>query len=144
MSGPDKPVLSEQQLLEALWHAQEIMERCLFPFVLLGETARSIVEDKAIKGDKITFGVRRADALTHYTNTLSTLASNIDFHVGIQDYRQTPEGFFWTFKGIPIEIKVIHNKYNYFDNPDQVYFWGETLKIPNPFSKYYSMRNLIK
>lgn len=133
-----------EQLQEALYHLVDILDRCICPFILLQDTAKTIIEFDRIGGDGIYVGVRVKDYSDSVKSMMRTLSSNIDIRLGIDGFTETDQGLFWTFKGIPINIKLIDRKYSCIETPDQIYYWGEDYRIPNPFSKYWKMRNLIK
>ena len=137
-------VFSQTQLDEAFNHFNDIMDRCLCSFVLFGETARSIKQDEKLQGDGIYAGVRILDFTQSTSSMLTTMASNVDIHLGIENFKKTEKVFNWEFKGIPIRIKLVHRRYKFIDNPDFVWYYAENYKIPNPFNKYWKMRFLIQ
>lgn len=139
-----KNIYTPDQLQEALFHAVDILDRAICPFLLLKETARSIVEEDSLQGDGIYLGVRQNELTESTLSMLRTMASNVDINLGMNDYLKDEKSLSWKFKGIPISIKIIHRRYPMFDNPNYVFYWGEQYSIPNPFSKYWKVRNLIK
>lgn len=143
MSGQNEVTFSHEQLQEALFHLVDILDRVICPFLLLDETARSIVEDNKIKGDGLDIGIRDRDLTSSTLSMFRTLASNVDIRLGIDDFIQTDKAISWNYKGIPIRIKVIHKKYQMVDNPDHIEYWGESYQFPNPFAKYWKVRRLI-
>jgi hypothetical protein len=146
MSGQveEVKVFPELELREAVWHVMEIMERCSLSFLLLGDTAKAIYKDDTVYGDEITLGVRKAEFVATSFSTLKTLAANNDFHVGIDNFKETDFGYEWAFRGIPIRLHIIQKNYEFLKNPTPTWFWGETLFVPNPFDKYYTSRGLVK
>ena len=141
MSGP---VLNKMQLDEAFNHLIDIMDRCLCPFLLLGETARSIVKDNSLNGDGLYIGIRKPDFNDSTQSMLRTISSpNFDIHLGIDNFKQDDNGFSWSFKEVPINVRVIKQKYEFINNPTDVWYYADTFKIPNPFDKYWTARSLI-
>ena len=135
---------SQTELDSSFNHFTDIMERCLCPFVLLGETARSIIENEKLQGDGIYTGVRVAEFTSTTYSMLKTLASNIDLHLGIENFEKDNTGFSWNFQGVPIKVKLIQREYNFINNADFVWYYSENYRVPNPFSTYWKERSLIK
>lgn len=145
MNGEAKVELTTDQLNEVLYHLEDILGRALLPFVLLKETARSIIQDNALKGDSLIVGVKAAELTEDAKSTLRTLASDTyDLRMGMDNFTETETSISWTHKGIPVEIQIIKRDYNFFRNPDFTFYMGEQYSVPNPFDKYYKGRFLIK
>ena len=149
MNGQPKIEFTSEQLEEGFTHLDDIMNRCLIPVTLLNDTALTIKEGR-LGGNQLDIGVRAADLTESSLSTLKTLAKGEDLNLGIKDFNViiSPEEkikeITWNYKGIPVTIKVIHREYNFFKNPDYVWYWGETYNIPNPFDKYYKARHIIQ
>lgn len=149
LSFKGKVILTDEfttdQLNEALYHLVDVCDRCLIPFVLLNETARSIIQDNSLKGERVSIGVREADMTGGAKSTLKTLASSTyDINLGIKDFEELDNGYMWNYKGIPISIQVIKRTYGFITNPDYTFYWGEQYNVPNPFAKYWQTRSLVK
>lgn len=145
MNGMNGQVsFSLDQLNEALYHAVDITDRCLLPFMLLGETARSIKQDWTLSGDGIYLGTRKGNVTFEVGSTLRTLASGVDINLGIKDFKEDAEGFSWVYRGVPISIKIIHRNYEFMKQPDFVWYMAEQYNVPNPFDKYYKARYLVR
>lgn len=145
MSGQDKIIYTKEQLDEALFHVVDIMDRCVCSYILLNDTAKSIVEDDKLSGDGISIGVRLLDRTDSVDSTLRSLASAADINVGIKEFSKSGEGYSWVYQGIPINIKLIKSrKYEFINFPTKIWYWGEEYQVPNPFDKYDKVRGLIK
>lgn len=120
------------------------MERCSLQFALLKDTAQSVRNNNMAAGSEITIGVRQAEFVKDSLSTLKTLAANNDFHVGITEFTETPYGYEWTYRGVPIRLHIIKRNYEFLKNLEPVWFWGETLFVPNPFDKYYKARHIVQ
>ena len=131
------------ELDAALYHLTDIMDRCICYFSLVGETLRSIKDDNQLKGTVIYVAIRRLDFSESAQSMLATLSRGVDLRLGIDDYQKDGDYISWKFKGVPISIKIVHRKYEFFNNPSFMFYMGEDYRIPNPFNKYWKIRNLI-
>jgi hypothetical protein len=142
MNGP--VTFSKDELDSALYHAVDIMGRCLCPFILLGETARSIIEDDELKGEGIYLGVKENCYTKEVESMMRTIASNVDLRLGVQDFQEVENGLTWVYRGIPISIQIIKRNYGFLQNFDNIFYMAEEYKIPNPFTDYWKIRSLVK
>ena len=53
-------------------------------------------------------------------------------------------GYEYSFEGIPIYIRLIKRHYAFFDKPDMGYYKVDEFMLPNPWSDYWKIRNLIR
>ena len=128
--------LSVSQMDKALRDVHDLFERCLIPtnWLLLGETARDIKEGFDLRSDKITVGVSQK-YLTEY------VMSTLKYYVKDEF---TDKGFTYVVDGVPIEVKFIKRKYQWFTNPDFRFHMGDTFFLPNPFDKYWKARFIVQ
>jgi hypothetical protein len=109
----------------------------MVPFVLLGDTAKAIVDnlDQEVNVP-IEIGVRKQ----HYTEyARSTLRMFLPPDTVYGEKQITFE-----HQGTPVNVKIIHRNYKILEQPDTVFYRITHFKIPNPFSKYLKMRNVIQ
>ena len=133
----EKEYLTHEQISDALLYAEDMLERSQIPFMLLGETAECLFlyEMPMFEGNIVHLGVFKR----HLTDsTLSTLkditkSSYIDDNIIKFEY-----------KGVPIQIDIIHNTYPFFKNLDSKFYALTTFKIPNPFEDYWKWKDQIK
>lgn len=138
-------VFTTDQLNEALYHLVDVCDRCLIPYLLLDETARSIIQDNRLQGERVSIGVRTGDMTEGAKSTLKTLASpTYDIRLGMDNFEGLENGYSWTFRGIPIIIQVIKRNYGFITNPDYTFYMGEQYNVPNPWDKYWKTRSLVK
>jgi hypothetical protein len=125
----------------ALYDIQDILERAQCPYVLLKDTARSIVDKQKLEGDGIYIGVMKKDVN-------ETALSTIKFYLtGVRDPRTTElreNGFDYEWNGVPVHVKFIERKYKFFKNPDFRFYMANNYSIPNPFENYWTARFIIK
>ena len=138
------PIFSQHQLDEAFFHANDILDRALCPFLLLNETARSIYEEEKLQGDGIYLGVRLTDFTESTFSMLRTLASNNDIRLGMEEFKKEDMLVTWKFKGIQINIKLISGKYDFINNPTFAWYYADNYKIPNPFTLYWQERRTLQ
>jgi hypothetical protein len=123
--------LPANELLQALYFIWDAAERGQLQMFLIGDTAKQVIANEDLKGDKITVGVRRNEwnsgqgriAQTFMEHELGTKAVELDSQVS------------YKFRGVPIIIKL------YEENPcltsfDVVYYGYETFNLPNPYKTF--------
>ncbi len=129
------PTLTHDQLHDALFFAQDILERSSIPFMVLGETAKCIIDNELpnLTGDKVEVGVTKRHLTRSCLETLKSLVKcTVDNDIKF-DYH-----------GVPVEVKVIEGNYSYFTNPDVRYYHVTEFKTPNPFPEYWENRDNIQ
>lgn len=132
----DTPKLSTSyphlELLDALYFIWEAAERGQLGMFLMGDTARQVIEQGDLSGDKITVGVRRNEWDSGQGRIAQTY---LEHELGNKP--KEDEGLI-TIKArnaVPIHIKL------YEENPtissfNIVYYRYETFNLPNPWSKF--------
>jgi len=123
------------KLDNTLLHVQLVLERSAMPFVLLGETARSVVEDGSIGGKKIEVGVEKKYATKSSISLLKMQEPRIE---------ETESGYRFTRHDVPVEINIIKRKYKFMKNPSLIFYWVENYYLPNPFKAYWKVRSFVK
>lgn len=117
--------------VNALHEAEGYFEGAIIPFVLWGETAKRAVEQKPLDGlQAIEFAVKERSLNKYSRSSIKTLL-----------------GENWTqfeCQGIPIKVDIIHDDMGLLENPDIAYVAYDVYKVPNPFSKYWEMKDKIK
>lgn len=133
----DLPQFSNSQLISALFHVQDTLERTLTPFVVLGNTARHMYNrDEPLTGDtEIHIGVKKSELTREVISTIKTLIPTI----AADEYQ-------WSYMhyGVPVVIDVIHNEYKFLQHPEMHHYYISDFMLPNPFQKYWLSRNLVK
>lgn len=132
----EKPLPTHDQLHEALLYTQDMLERCMIPFVALDDLAHSFMyNEPSFKMEELSFGVMRR----HWTESgramFRTLVKGADLtNVNVSFY----------YKSVPVVIWIIERDYAFFKNPDSKYYCATEFCIPNPFRDYWKSRDLIK
>lgn len=117
---------SSQEAEAALFYTEEIMERCLMRFVLLGETAKQVYENRILDVQEIELGVTRQV----YAGAEPLLKIVVPFWEDEGDVKHLD------FNGFPIVIRIMDYD-RYIKDPDQVFYAVSQFYIPNPFKKYW-------
>ena len=127
---------SLEQLDKALLDSFDLMRRVLLEttYLVLGEAAKCIYEDKKLDCNGIDFGIEKRYLTPEVLSTLK------DWTTG--DITDT--GFIYKFEDVPLRFKFIKRKYHFFQYPDIKFYGPETYKLPNPFKTYWKARYLIK
>lgn len=131
------PQFSHEQLRNALFHVQDTMERCLVPFVVLGNTAKHVINDEEpLTGDtEVHIGVKKEEFTREVMMTLKSL---------IPELSTTEYQMSYSHYNVPVVIDVIHRDYKFLEHPDRKFYYISEFLLPNPFEKYWTARNLIK
>jgi len=124
----------EELVDKGLHHVQDLLDRTLIPFVLLGEVVYRITNNKSLGGIKeIEVGVFQKDLVRERLSSLKTEVGDIT----------TDYGFGYKFDRIPIKIKIISRDHKFFDNPDKIFYKSGEYSIPNPIGDYLKVRQTI-
>jgi hypothetical protein len=127
------------EVRDALRWIADLLESSQIPFMVLGDLMKQIKTGEPINVDKIQIGIK-SDCWNNTTKHLiETFLLNTPYKG--MDLAE-PVKFEWA--NVPIELKIIKRKYEFFKNPDFVWFWVDEYKIPNPWDKYYKARFIIK
>lgn len=140
MDEPDetpKELPSHEQLHAALLYAEDMLERSFIPFILLGELAQQIraTDNPKLSVEKITLGVQEKHLTQYGASMLKSIVPNIKREDGYIKFEKD---------GIPIEIKIIKNYYEFFQRPDRRFYYVNDLFLPNPFDVYWRERDNIE
>jgi hypothetical protein len=133
-NGKSGVTFSKDQLDKALYDFEDLMERCLCPFILLGKTARNIVDGKWLGGDKIEVGVERKYLTREALSTLKTFLKK----------KNLLKGFTYKAGEVPVKVKVINRKYKFFKNKQSKFYMGGMFLVANPFEPYWKSRNIVR
>lgn len=122
-----------EPLRDALFFIQDMLERSSLPFILLGNTAKQIIEqeDPLLYDYKLTLGIRRRDYHPSGASMLKGLLPQIDIY--------EDRMFYIHDNGVPIYIKILEDE-TWFNNPDVRFYYQTEFKLPNPFIDYWEKR----
>ena len=146
LSGEARPNPSSGDLDKALLYIDDLLDRALCPFMVGGETAKSVSEQEPsldggkLRGRKIEILIRKRYITKEVLSSLKThpISGNE------RTFRETETGYYIEHEGIPIEIRVIKRDYPFFRTPDRSPYLIMDLGIPNPFEGYWKIRGIIK
>lgn len=136
-TAPKKIKFSYPSTEAALYFLEDVMGRALIPFMLLGDVAKSVIENLDVEvTTPIEIGIKKK----HYTEyARKTLPMFLPPDTVYGDKEIT-----FTWDNTPVTIKIIHRDYKVFDVPDKVFYKITDFDIPNPFSTYWKQRNFIQ
>lgn len=133
--------IQHEQLRDALFFTQDLLERCLVPFLVLGTVGRQIAEqdDPILQASRVELGVMK----NHYTEgTKSMFLSLLEQqHISFEN---EDEDVAFEYKGVPVFVKIIKGSYPFFKYPNTKFFFVENLALPNPFDAYWKIRKEIE
>lgn len=123
---------TNEEMQQALFYIQDILERAMIPFMLFGIVAKKIEAspDADIKGEKVEIGILKRHLTGYGKSTLRAFIvwDDVDGKM-VLDY-----------KGVPIEITIVNDDYLFLRNPDTRWYKVTEFKIPNPFEDYWKNR----
>ena len=134
-SGVGSKEFTHEQLDKALFNVEDIFGRAMCPFLLLGQTAKDVVEELYLSGNHVEVGVEERYLTKGVRSTLKTYIKNIEFK---------DEGFVYEVEGVPVKVKFIKKRYPFFKYPDSYFYLAGDYKLPNPFESYWKARFLIR
>ncbi len=122
---------------DALYFVEDIMGRAVVPFVLLGEVAKSVVDnlDREVSAP-IEIGIRRQ----HYTQFAQSILPM--FLPPDTVYEENKISF--EHKGTPVTIRIIKGRFGFLLRPNEVFYKITHFSVPNPFDKYWKVKQLVK
>lgn len=136
----EKVILSPWDVGYALRDLTDLIEKAMLPYVLLGDCARQMKDGKdgfngaEVQVDRIEWGMFEKNL----TPEIKSLFTTWNFETW------EDKGFKYTTQGVPIFVRVITRNYEFFKLPDMVYYGPDMYNVPNPFEKYWSVKQLIK
>lgn len=151
--------LSSDQLNQAMQELTDIFERAVCQFVLLDETARSIVKDGKVKGKRLDIGVKWNHLTVEVLSTLNSVLTELklfgDDYFAIAEkswgtrkfepVRDKLKGLlFTTPNGTEVKVKILRRDNKCLNNLDNIVYNFDDFLIPNPFDHYYKVRGLLR
>lgn len=107
------------------------------------DTAKGIKDGKLF-GDKITAAIHERFL---FKEVKSSLKSQLDYWQDrkiSEPYEITDDFIRFSYKGVPIEIKILKRRYKFFDNPEAITYNFDDFLLANPFSKYWPARFIVR
>jgi len=116
------------------------LEGCMCPFVLLDETARQCrLQTNNITPhlelNEISIGVRKLDLSESARSMLKTMKPDAEW---------METNISYMFGSIPVIIWIINKNFEILNHPDKIWFYTTEFRLPNPFDKYWNMRDLVR
>lgn len=122
---------------DALYYTEDLLNRAFIQFILLGDTAKTLIEGFHTDLDgQIDIGILNKD----YTES----GKRVLLSVLPRDSKVTKKEISFVYGEIPVKIKIIHKNYQFFENPEHIIHKISDFCVPNPFDRYYKSRNLIQ
>ena len=128
--------LPHELLLKALFFFWDGFERSTMNFFLVKDTARQVMADTELSGDRLTLGIRKNEWLGGQQRIFKAFME----HERILPTR-VDNGLLFTYFDVPVYL------YIYDDNPcldalDIVFYENDTFNIPNPFKEFCEQYDL--
>lgn len=124
---------SHDELLQALYAFDDMMDRAQIPYILIDETAEQAYTGSLLEGS-VRVGVIKKD-LTRFGLEILELMKNAK-----SDNARTTV---FEFDGVPVTMRKFKRANSTFNNPDTILYQHEFFKIPNPFDYYLKTKDKL-
>lgn len=124
------------QIQAALLYTEDILDRAVVPFLLLGDVAKQMDEGYVgFEASELEIGIKRRDFSQGAREIIEMLIPGIIL-----------EGNRYSFEveGVPVTIRIIERNYTFLQNPDTRHFYLGVFRLPNPFKAYWQVRALLQ
>lgn len=102
-------------------------------YVVLGDAGLAIKEKRQIDTDLIEIGISAGQMTPEVVSLFNQWG-----------YKETDKGWETSFEGIKILFRVIKKKYKFLEHVDVEFYDVDEYKLPNPWSAYWKIRQLIQ
>lgn len=122
---------------KAIYFVEDIMDRALANYVVLGETAKQMMDnpDSSPEG-VLEFGILKKDYTKYAQGVLKTYLP--------KDAVFTERKITFEVNGSQVIIRILNKKHGVLLNPDTIHFKVAVFQIPNPFEGYWKIKNFVK
>lgn len=139
--GQTQAILFKLEDMEkALIEVDELMHRLVLQnqYLLLGDTAKAAVDNGFLPTDSLETGLEER----YFTKEV---VSSIETFFAKQGVKVTDSGFsFISEQGVPVKVKKIHNRYQFFKYPSTVIYLWEDYQVANPWQSYWEAKDAIQ
>ena len=132
-------VFNSAKLSPALLYIEDILQRALVPFQVVGKAGLDLYNNLGLEADGVDIAILRNDLPLEASKTLTAYLDN-EFS---NDFDKYTKSFTFDYSGVPVRVKVIEGDYDFFKNPDFRFWMATQYKIPNPFMSYWEKREEI-
>lgn len=131
----EEPEFDHYEIHEALLWIDDVLERGLIRWVLVGDVAKQIYgqDNPTLIADRIEIMVLRK----YLTDSGRSMSGT--WLPGLKDEHATE--IRTDYEGVPIYIKIIDEDPGYLGNPDKKFYYISDIYLPNPFEEYLNDRN---
>ena len=158
--GFNQVEFTTQQLDEALYALWAMMDTCWFEWYVTHDTAKALRDKQPLYGNKITGAIHKRHVNATFKSVIKkylddwkrspATGDKMTVDATIPDYIFNDKEISFTYKGVPVEVKILDRRYNFFKNPDIVYYeyggrqMADDFRVANPFAKYWPTRFIVK
>lgn len=140
----DGPKFTHEEIRDALFNVQDALERSQIQFVLLDELAKQLndIEDPILEASEVSIGVRQQDFTESGSSTLRSIIPQAGWELLRHD--ETVSNLNYNVGSVPVVVWIIHNNFDVLNYPDTKFFYNTEFKLPNPFTRYWAKRDLLR
>lgn len=106
------------------------MDRALINFFVIGDTAKAVINNVDMYGDKVTVGVRRLEWESGARNIADSFATPVSDEGNVVRYTAP--------NGVPIILYVLEDD-PCINTPNQKIYHSEFIKFPNPYTRFMEL-----
>lgn len=118
---------SHEQLLDALYYIDDVLQSGAIPYFVIKETAESVIRGGELSGDGIYVGIRHND----------WMSSGMDIVSLVADATETKKNFIeYEYKGVPILIEIFKKNHPCIESTDPLPYAMEYFYVPNPYQTF--------
>lgn len=128
-SKPKVDTPTSDDLVSTLEHIDDVFDRALTPYVLLGDTGKGLFEagDPFAFSDDLHIGIRKSHFYDYNERTLR------EYLVGAE-YEE--DSIYYVHNGVTVYIDLLQDS-KFIEYPETHVFMYMNLALPNPFMEYY-------
>lgn len=125
---------NHQELMDALYHVQDMFSRASIPFFVLDDTAAAMLTNFDLEGDSVHIGVRDTD---WHSTGFDILTILVEAQETTKDYALIMYG------EVPIHVYVFKN-HKTIESPDLIPYGYEYFNVPNPYTEFEQVRSSLQ
>ena len=131
------------RLDDALNFALDTFEAAQLVVFAYKDMARILVNGDMLQNlSELTFGVAKPGFGPTQRKMLTTVFEN--FYPKDLKWKVNFKGAEFEHEGVPVKLTVINRHFEFFGNPNSLFYKGRQVRVPNEWEKYWKMRNVLK
>lgn len=122
---------THDELIQALYHIFDAMDRAMVPFFLDGETAESVLTGYKLEGSGVYIGIRDVDLRSSGFSIVGLYADAVDTNKKTITYE---------YQGVPIYMNI-YKRHPTIESFDVRSYENEFWNLPNTYDQFLTVKN---